>query len=191
MTHKLLIQILFISAIICVSACDGNDDGQTNYSKNGVEFVIPKDWEILEDTNINGAHRTINLITSHGSLVGIDTLNLSGSYARIDINTLLKRHVASALPTEALKANANFDFGEQTRAGHKGMFVHVATSAPIASSFLIEAYQLPTDTGSTFVVYSTPDPEVDLLQNDFDCFLQSISIVGGDTAQSLKNHGNR
>jgi hypothetical protein len=168
-------KVLGISLVLAaLVAC--SSDGLTRYSKQGVAFDMPEGWEVFEDININDQHRSINLITSRGSMVGVDVLSLKAGEDGVDINTYLKRYVSSALPTEELKASASIDFGTRTRAGHEGKFVHISTPEPTASEFLIETYQLTTATGSTFVVFNTPDSEVELLQQDFDRFLGSVSI---------------
>lgn len=53
-----------------------------------------------------------------------------------DINTYMKRYVASALPSDELRARVNTDFGERKRVGKLGRFVHIATQQPSDLNFL-------------------------------------------------------
>ncbi len=173
-TKNPLLRILGVCLVITMLvAC--TSDNHARYSKQGVGFDLPKDWEVFEDITLNDQHRSINLVTSRGSMVGLDLLSFGEQDQRPDMNAYVKRYVSSALPTEELRASASIDFGVQTRIGHEGTFVHIATTTPIKSEFLIEIYQLANTAGSTFVVFNTPDSELDILQQDFNQFLASIS----------------
>jgi hypothetical protein len=169
------LRLLGVSLIIAaLVACSG--DPQTRYSKEGVVFDMPEGWEVFEDIHFNDQHRTINLITSKGSLVGVDVLTLKPGDEGVDINTFLKRSVASSLPTDELKQSASIDFGECSRGGYQCKFVHITTPEPTPASFVLEIYQLATSTGSAFVVFNTPTSDMSPMQQEFDRFLGSISI---------------
>jgi hypothetical protein len=169
------LRLLGVSLIIAaLVACSG--DPQTRYSKEGVVFDMPEGWEVFEDIHFNDQHRTINLITSIGSLVGVDVLILNPDDKGVDINAYLKRSVASALPTQELQDSASIDFGECSRLGYQCKFVHIRTPEPTPSSFVLEIYQLSTSTGSAFVKFNTPASDMSAMQQEFDRFLGSISI---------------
>ncbi len=162
---------LVLAALI---ACSG--DALSRYSKQGVAFDLPEGWEVFEDININDQHRTINLITSRGSMVGVDVLSFKDDEEGVDINTYLKRSVTSSLPSEELQNSAKIDFGECSRSGYQCKFVHITTPEPTPSSFLLEIYQFATSKGSAFVVFNTPASELVEMRQEFDRFLGSLSI---------------
>ena len=158
---------------IFLAACDGK--GASGYSRDGLVLDLPENWEVFEDVELNDQHRSVNLVTSRGSMVGLEILRLQSGELGVDINAYLKRYVSSAVPNDAIREKASFDFGERVRSGVTGKFVHVSTPKPTDTHFMIEVYQLVNNENSTFVVFNTPDSEVESLQNDFDRFLSAVA----------------
>ena len=92
---------------------------------------------MFEDRDVTDKYRSISLVTSRGSLVGVEVFELTSVERSADINAYLKRYVASALPSDELKARSNIDFGERKRVGQLGTFVHITTQHPSDLNFLI------------------------------------------------------
>ncbi len=169
--YKVLTSILTLSFFLILGVDAVSEDVDRKLS-----FDLPFDWEVFEDRDVTDKHRSISLVTSRGSLVGVEVFELTSVERGADINAYLKRYVASALRSDELRARGNIDFGERKRVGQLGRFVHITTQQPSDLNFLIEVYQLERKAQRVLVVFNTPLSDVDSLQSDFDTFLKSLYI---------------
>lgn len=139
-----------------------------------LNYELPNTWSLIEDRQITPAHRKVSIITPAGNFAQLELLEGEQAFS-IDSSNYMTRVIESTFPTDELRKNTEFEFGDVKRAGQKGYFFNV-TTAKNNVRFVLEFYQFATEDKNLFVLL-TMDPHLPRnLQQEFDRFLASVSL---------------